>query len=265
MPEIKNYVNIPKKEWVKLNTSLSTQYKTADNKTEIIEQLYRLNKPLFKSWNVFDKEDRPDFEQQSFLWTWKALESFNPKKGSFVAWLRWFVLKAWTEHQSNFNKKILEVEETELENKTLDSGEPDYVFWEKVEKEFPKDWVIIKAIFFELENTKELAKKLKISPNVLEQKKSTILQNLKAFRLKELNLKSQSDSAFLGETWITTTAFARTMGMTINYVRRLISPNSKSSYRIDKRDIIKKPITRISYLRTPEGLVYPRFIKRTNF
>jgi hypothetical protein len=66
--------------------------------------------------------------------------------------------------------------------------------------------------------------------------------------------------------WMTPEAFAEAFTITIPYLRTIMNPKltrRHSPYHIRPQDISLIQGGRIRYLEGPEGLIYPKFVKRT--
>jgi hypothetical protein len=259
-------MDIPREEFIKLNNRLSRQYKEEPNhikRQAIIKNLYQLNIPLFKSWRVFNREDREDFEQETFFWIERALETFNFRMGAFVNWLKtYYVRKANAEQQKKAKEegKLQALAGTEeAKNQELDS-----LFWKKVEELCDEEeWKILTGVFFEKKTHDMLSDEIGKSATYIGKKKSSVFQRIKDMRIKESLKENQNGEFFKKDLWITTLEFSEKMSYTLQYVKKLVSPKPVANYYIDRRDIARTPRVRIHYVTDSEGkLVCPRYCRK---
>lgn len=102
-------VLLSKPAFLALSASLLSKYlaESAPRRRSYLEgMLFRLHAPIFRPWLVWDGEDRPDFEQESFFFFRKALESYQPGKGAFVAWVKVYARWARKEYLIEKGRRI---------------------------------------------------------------------------------------------------------------------------------------------------------------
>ena len=155
---------LSKSEYFRQNRELSCRYKedvSKEEKIEILYKLYVLTGPLFKS-NKIPRYIRDDFEQDSFLWLRRALNSFNPEKGAFISWLKGYI-RSYTRKDYGF-KRCISDEMVERYTET----DNDFLMWEKIRCHLgSEDWETLLKV---LENDE----KSKI-------RKEVVLERVRAF------------------------------------------------------------------------------------
>jgi len=262
----KTFIDVPLEEYIRLNNHLSEQYKSEKDyirRQDIIKNLYLLDIPLFRSWKVFNMEDREDFEQEAYLWIERALETFKPGKGAFLNWLkRWYVLKSWTAEQSRYAKQGV--------TEQLDGTEPveedrsDFMFWNKVQKSCSEDeWKVLNAVFFDGRTYADLEAETGKNRVYWAKVKSAVFNRIRDITIKGQTKSYQNTDFFKENIWIPITEFASRFRYSLQHTKSLVSNGKRPGFYIDRRDLIHEPRTRIHCATDADGrLVLPRFHHR---
>lgn len=277
------FIKISERKYIDMNNRLSREYvreKDPFKRRDIIGLLYKLDFPLFKSWNVFNQDDRDDFEQEAYFWIKRALESFDPDQGAFIHYLkRYFIRKAW---RSEGRKHSMEIRASQLlgteeANSSPELSTPgirevikDHILWKRIQEELTdQEWKILKGILFENHTNRTLSEKLGLGEQrIWALRKSAIHKIIRILNTDSHKKPDETEKykELVEEDgnikWLKTTEFARKMSFSYDHVRKLIDKTRRCVWYIDPRDIIRKPVPRIRYLCLDGGLVYPRFLRK---
>ncbi len=254
------------------NTTLATEYKAASpsKRQSIIEELYKLDLPLFQAWRIFG-EEREDYRQEAYLWLCRCLDTYKPDKGPFVHWLRFYIRKTYDAHTQarKPDKNLVSIDADGVKPIEAEPPDPsDPAFWDLVKQACTsKQWELIDLRYRQGIGIGEIAKRLKVYPARVR------APLLDAFdKIKELSLKLHHDSQNKVSTldpsdsrWLNRKELGRILGIRDARLKELLEPKRDPHYcpfQIDPRDIIRLPTVRIRFLETDKGLIYPRFIRR---
>jgi len=262
-------IRFSRQEYYEITNKLALDFKTATDlaqRNSIISQLYRLALPLFKSWNVFDREDMEDFEQTCYFYILRSMELWVPDRGTYLGYIKFYTLKAWnseiTKHDKDLKRTDAESRCGEEKKHEVDEF-PDYGFWSKIKSKLsPDDWYLFSLIFFENVGMDQISILTKTPKALLRNLKKHIFDKVKTEIYKSRTPITPTQSDFIKDYWYPVTEFSAKMCMTVNYVRDLIKTTPSTTWVIDKKDYIKKPMVRIHYRCEDGKLIYPRFRKR---
>lgn len=275
-PEIES---IPKRDFEIWNDKLAAAYKQGKESPQgILQALYELDIVLFKQWKLFDIDRKPDFAQEAFLSIYKAIQKFEPGRGSWIHFLKqYFVKPLWREEQDRHEKTVMECDLVAgLEGKGVSE---DPLFLRAVKKSMSKsEWKLFEQNFFMEKSMPEMTRNSRKAGKRSSHPGRVSIPNLKRIRKqvfeKCTELKAEAEQncdtlpgLFFKEkttVWLDMTEFARKAGYAYSYVRNLVRPHKKSIWRIDPRDLQLKPTPRIRFLETECGWIFPRF-KRIKF
>jgi len=262
-------IRFSRQEYYEITNGLALEFKDATDliqRNNIIANIYKLSLPLFKSWNVFDREDMEDFEQTSYFYILRSLELWVPDRGSYLGYIKFYTLKAWTseitKHDKDLSRTDAETQCGEQKKHNVDEF-PDYGFWSKIRNKLsPDDWYLFSLIFFENTGMDEISILTKTPKALLTNLKKRIFDKVKTIIYKSRTPITPTQSDFVKDYWYPVSEFCVKMRMTKNYVRELVKTTPNTSWVIDKRDYIKTPVVRIHYRCEDGKLIFPRFRKR---
>jgi len=262
-------IRFSRQEYYEITNKLALEFQEATDlaqRNNVISSIYKLALPLFKSWNVFDREDAEDFEQTSYFYILRSLELWKPDKGSYLGYIKWYTLKAWTaeiaRHDKDLNRTDAEIRCGEEKKHEVDEF-PDYRFWSKIKNKLaPDDWYLFCLIFFENTGMDEISILTKTPKALLTNRKKHIFDKIKTIIYKSRTPITPTQSDFIKDFWYPVSEFCVKMRMTKNYVRELVKTTPNTTWVIDNRDYIKKPVVRIHYRCEDGKLIFPRFRKR---
>lgn len=264
-------VDISKKDFIAVNNRLSVQYKEEqdpEKRRKILAVLYDLDKGLFKEWRVYGEENRKDYGQEAYFWIIAALETFKPGAGSFISWLKWYVLKAQNQVKEAGQRAALQGEQVEIiapVEECLDS-----FHWKRVKaKCSPSEWVLLTSRVLYGFTLPEAAEKAGLTIDQASDRYTNLLKKLR------IELSNQHDPQGIkpvkqpenedGSKWLKKNQLCQRLQITPAYLKDLLNkkrPVKQAPYYIDPRDVLE--IGRIRYLETSAGgLIYPRILRKT--
>jgi DNA-directed RNA polymerase specialized sigma24 family protein len=255
---------------IEVNNRLSSQYKTEpspEKRRELIAILYRLNLPLFRKWKLFNFDEKEDYEQEAFFWISRALDTFDPQKGAFLAWLkRYYVAESQRQYLESKAKRQ-KVQEAAQALPSIDPQEPlDTLFWEEAKALLGPDWPVVRAVLFESQSITDLAKAQGISRTTLDSHYRRGLDTLRAHLVKRaVKPSTLQESPGEGE-WVGPKKFCRIMDISAPYLKDLLNPDrpaEKCPYLINPLHYTPLPGGRIRDLVTPSrGRGFPEILRR---
>ena len=277
-------IPLNKRDFVKINNSLSKKYVAETDPAKrraIAETLFRVDKALFRVWKVWDPADRGDYEQEAYLWTYRALETFSPGKGSFVGWLRWYVMQAQAEYGAQVEDRAKEgatlPDEANMPHTPPAQGDP--LFWESLRGYLSApEWRLLSLRFLEGRDLAYIAGVLKAHIPTISRRIASLGDKIRLWTAKNSDCASKGAKAslhngylheqpadFAGVRWITKVALCDRLGISMGYLSLLLSPRAdarRCPLEIDRRDVLKVQGVRVRYLEDARGLVYPRLLRR---
>lgn len=272
-----------KQDFVKINDSLSSRYvlETDPGKRRGIgEALYRVNKPLFRAWLIRDPNDREDFDQEAFLYTMAALDSYRPGKGSFVSWLRLHVLQARASHAEKLGQasKVREAATIQASEGQPPPPEGDPLFWQSLRGFLSApEWRLLSLRVFDGKSWDEVGEAVGIQGPTVRRRIMLIFYKVRLFLAKNGEIASKSPTprlhnrvlceqpADFAGSWVTKATFAARLGISPSYLAMMLAPGidaRRCPWMIDPRDVVKVQGIRVRYLEDARGLVYPRLVRR---
>lgn len=255
---------------IAVNNALSTQYKTEANpekRREIISILYKLNLPLFKKWRLFNFEEKEDYEQEAFFWIARALDTFDPAKGAFLAWLKSYYVRESQRQYMAAQSKRQRAQEAALAQPEDPPPEPtDTLFWTEAEAILGEDWSIVRAVLFESKTMVDIAKIRGVPRKTADNQYRRGLDTLRIHLAKRaVKASTLQESPGEGE-WVGFKKFCRIMTISPNYLQNLLNKNRPASVcplYINPLHYTPLQGGRIRYLFTPSrGLVYPEILRK---
>ena len=290
-------VAVPYHQFIAWNDEHSARWHdTADaaERRRIQAFLFELNLPLFQSWNIFDPDDRQDFEQQAYFHFDRALRTFKPGSGAFVAWLkRWYVKKAWTEKSEEisrdtdilaasaapgshiepiadetvdriYRRRIAGITESTAPSVAPDPIDP--IFGARLRKLLThQQYRILDLRVFQAQRMEDVAAAVGLSVTTTAARLAEALQAAKVEMARGSGAARTPEAPTDGSRFLTRPAFAHLFQLTMAYLKVVLNPGltqRHSPYFIDPRDTVPLQGGRIRYLESPAGLVYPRLIQR---
>ncbi len=255
-------------EFFARNDDLAKRYPLASPtaKRNIVGELYKLDLHLFQAWRVLG-DDREDYQQSAAFWLTRALETYKPNKGPFVGWLRFYVQKTFTAHVRDYKSSLSLTEAQEDQAEAEADETPDPVFWRSLkDQSSPHEWDLLERRFLKGQDIQEIAKDLGTYPEKVRGPIRDALERFKASTMKHNQTAGNfSELDESGARWISRKDLASRLNASPYRIACLTAPHIQSHYAstmIHPQDIIRLPTIRIRFLETPQGLLYPRFIKR---
>jgi hypothetical protein len=265
-------VDISRKDFIAVNNKLSTQYheeRDPERKRKIVALLYDLDKKMFKDWRVYGEENKKDYGQEAYFWIIAALETFKPGAGSFISWLKWYILKAQEEVKKAGNKAALTGPEVEL---TAPIEPPDdSIYWKRIKSKCnSSEWILLSHQILQGYTLTEAAESAKLTLDQAKGRYSALLKRLKTEiaipvqhgpqnKIQPLSAENSN-----GSKWLQKKELCEKLNITPAYLKDLLNkkrPMAQAPYYIDPRDILD--IGRIRYLETEAGgLIYPRILRK---
>lgn len=288
-------IEVSRPDFIEQNQILSAMYGAEENKArrgEIAHRLYTLDLPVFKSWDIFNSDDRVDYEQEAYLWMVVALDSYDKKKGSFLYWLRQIVKRARDEYYNDKNRgawycktcdrylaskdatryHVDKGHEVELKSSVEPIEEPgeegpdidaDLAVSKLRDSLSPEKWEMIRMKIINGMKVEEIAASLGVHRETARLKINSAVDAIKAGMVP-----NSSGQVFLddGSEWLSIKQFAVRMTFSQAYVTRLLNPNSPRKWCkwiIDSNDFILQGRKRIRYKLDKNGkLIFPRMYER---
>lgn len=282
MPETKYLVNVEGQkievgapDFYEKNQGLAIAYGVAPNqekKGEIAYKLLTLCKPVFQAWKIFDSDDREDFEQECYLLTVMALESFNEKKGAFVTWLKKYAQGRRTKTIEKSYKR------PESFDKVMERGDEDKIRpWTEREGEdkdlsidlqrvkalvSPERFKLIKMRVIDGMTKEEIAEEMGISIPTLSKR----LANAYLAIRNGFSMGSADGGASLmddGSIWISAKKMRFIFDLTKQQLYKMSKEQYHTRWRINPAHITEMfRELRYRYKVGPKGVEYPEFIRR---
>lgn len=254
---------------IEVNNRLSAQYKTEpspEKRREIIAILYRLNLPLFRKWKIFNFDEKEDYEQEAFFWIARALDTFDPQKGAFLAWLkRYYVQESRRQHIEARARlqKSKEAAQSLPEEEAEES--PDSLFWAEAETLVGKDWPILRAVLFDGRTLSDIARARNLPRQTTVNYYHRGLDTLRTHLVKRAAKPSTLQETPGEGEWVGLKKFCRIMDISAYYLKRMLHPDWDATCPYYINPLHYSPIQggRLRYLFTPSrGLVYPEILRK---
>jgi DNA-directed RNA polymerase specialized sigma24 family protein len=252
-----------------VNNRLSLQYKTEqdpEKRREIIAILYRLDLPVFKRWKLFNFDEKEDYEQEAYFWIARALDTFDPQKGAFLAWLKSYYVR---ESQRQYLEKKAKRQKAQEAAQALPEEDPDEpldtLFWQEAKALVGEDWAIVQPVLFDSQSITDVAKALSLPRKTADNRYRRALDTLRVHLAKRA-VKPSTSSEVPGEgEWVGINKFCRIMDLSRRYFTKLLHPSWESDcpYYINPLHYTPLQGGRVRYLFTPSrGLVYPEILRK---
>lgn len=270
LPSPENPLTTP--EFYKRNDDLAKRYNDASPsaRQNILLDLYRLDLRLFQGWRVFGSEDKEDYQQEAAIWLDRALTSYKPTKGPFVAHLRWYILKTFNHHVKTHKSKAAPLDEShDVSDNTTETAH-DPLFWRKVKRAVtPEEWALIVLRFHEGKGIEEIARLRGTHAERIRGPLNRAVQAIKAASMSKL-AESQKETSHIDASesvWMSPQHLSPKIGFSVSDINRFCASNldpSQYPIAIDPRDFLRlsRKRLRIRFLESPQGLTYPRFTRR---
>lgn len=254
---------------IEVNNRLSAQYKTEpsqEKRRELIAILYRLNLPLFRRWKLFNFKEKEDYEQEAFFWISRALDTFQPDKGAFIAWLKSYYIKESQRQYLNSQTRHQKAQDAAQALPEEDPTEPqDHLFWAEAKSLVGPDWPLLQGVLFDGKSLSDLARAHRLPRQTAVNHYHRGLDILRAHLVKRATKPST-----LGETpaegeWVGHKKFCRIMDISTLYLDRLLHPEWETTCPYYLNPLHYTPLQggRIRYLFTSaRGLVYPEILRK---
>ena len=274
----KEYFDISKADFLAANDKLSAQYHTEqspEKRRRIVGILYDLDRRMFSEQMVFGEENKRDYQQEMVIYLTRALETFTPGKGSFISWLRWYVLKAQDKVGEAGQKAALTVSDSAVGPDTRESDEsaPDSLYWTRIKNGCTKEeWLLLSMQMFESKTLNEAAEAIGITINQAKVRYTNTIKRLRLEAANPIHPVSQINKSLNqpgnddGSVWLTKSQLCDKLQITEAYLKMLKDrekPVSYCPYYIDPHDILPIQNGRFRYLETRSGgLIYPRILRK---
>ena len=269
-------LEIGRKEFLAANDRLSVQWHQESDpgrRREIVRVLFDLDLRLFRAWRVFGNDNRADYEQEAFLWLTRALETFKPGKGAFVAWLKFYILKAQEEVSQAGRRTAANAPAPSDEIEAPTEEGPDHQFWCQVRSKCTdEEWILLSARLLEGLSAVDAAAKADMHPDRAKKLYSAILQRVRidiASRHLHDATKNISGNSpvFTDEPiWVQKNWLRKRLDLTAENLKDLLNqdrPIEVTPWFIDPLDVAPIMGGRIRYWETRDrGLVHPKFLRK---
>lgn len=262
-------------EFFAKNNDLAQRYKTASPsaRQNILLELYKLDLKLFQGWRVLGLDDRNDYQQEAYLWLGRSLETYQPDKGPFVAWLRLYIQNTFRHHVRGHKRKSVSDADPDEVSDTGTETAHDPLFWKSIKSRVsPQDWEFIRLRFHEGRSITEIAKLKGTYAEKVRAPLQRAINLIKAASLSNPNepntkAKPVSDLDVTATVWLSPLELSQRLGFTQKEWGHFASTGLSKAFtpvQIDPRDILRlsRKRLRIRFLETDKGLIYPRFIER---
>ena len=269
-------LEIGRKEFLSTNDRLSAQWHGEEDpgrRRAIVSILYDLDKSMFKTWRVFGEENRKDYEQEAYFWLTRALETFKPGKGSFISWLKFYILKAQEEVAQAGRRTASHVGVEQVPETGSEERAPDALFWKRAKGQCTdEEWILLSARLLEGLPNLEAAQKADMHPERAKKLYPMLVQRLRIDIANQVHPGSPKNSSancavFTDEPiWVGKKWLRKRLELTVDYMKALLNPETpieKCPWFIDPADTLPIQGGKIRYWETPtRGLVHPQFRRK---
>ena len=293
-------VTVPYDKFIAWNNDLSKRYheeKDLARRREIAAFLFDLDKPLFQSWDIFDPDDRQDYEQEAFLHFITALQRHDPSRGAFVDTLKRFYQRtaksaafdtarkqqeirkaagdevdppaAPKDQEGDQEARIAAIQEFATNQDYGQENDADTPVLDPLtEKRLRKSLTPEQYRVFDLRINQglprdQVADIAGLSEAVVRKR---LQEAIGAANIAINKVTTRVPELPDGSRWITKDAFCHLFGISRAYLKTILNPSAspqRSAHYIDPRDTTALQGTRIRYLEREDGLHFPRLIRRT--
>lgn len=269
------WVSISLDKFIDINNTLSCEYKTEQNfeaRQKKAATLFNLDKKLFKSWRIFDDDDREDYEQEAWFFFVKALNKYDPARGSFVHYLRWYVQKLRAEFLTK-PERPTSLDSVDVDGEILASGETesaeafDPIMLTHVKAALtPRQYAIIELRIFKGLPLEEVAIRLGSTTKTIRVHLRRAMDLLRIMDARKSSASPIDKANPADGEWIPKEKLAKLLAVKKDYLAMLMTERldpRRCPYFIDPLDILPINGGRVRYKCTSRGLEYPRIYRRT--